>query len=80
MRILVAEDHPTLGSSLKEGLEECYYAVDLVTNGEEAYELGRVIHYDLSCWILCFLAATGWRVSQALARTAAIRPFSFSPR
>jgi hypothetical protein len=30
MPILVAGDHSTLGSSLKEGLEEHYNAVDLV--------------------------------------------------
>jgi DNA-binding response OmpR family regulator len=66
MRILVAEDHPTLGSSLKEGLEECYYAVDLVTDGEEAYELGRVIHYDLIVLDIMLPRRSGLEVCQQL--------------
>ena len=40
MRILVAEDHPALGSDLKKGLERCSYIVDLVSDGEDALSLG----------------------------------------
>src|SRR2546426_4128923 len=47
MRILVAEDHPSLGPDLKKGLERCHYAVDLVANGEDALSLGFEVPYDL---------------------------------
>ena len=66
MRILVAEDHPTLGSSLKEGLEERYYAVDLVRDGEEAYELGSMISYDLIILDIMLPRCNGLQVCQRL--------------
>lgn len=48
MRILIAEDDPHLGPSLKKGLERNHYAVDLVTDGDEAVTLvnatGRMSH------------------------------------
>lgn len=47
MRILLVEDHPSLGPDLKHTLEKCYYAVDLTANGEEALYLGLTIPYDL---------------------------------
>src|SRR5258708_39081168 len=47
MRLLVAEDHPSLGPDLKKGLERCHYAVDLVANGEDALALGFEGPYDL---------------------------------
>lgn len=66
MRILVAEDHPTLGSSLKEGLEERYYAVDLVKDGEEAYEFGSMIPYDLIILDIMLPRCSGLQVCQRL--------------
>ncbi len=47
MRLLVVEDHPSLGPDLKKGLERCHYAVDLVANGEDALSLGFEVPYDL---------------------------------
>jgi DNA-binding response OmpR family regulator len=47
MRILVVEDDPRLGPSLKKGLETNHYAVDLVADGEEALHMGLTIPYDL---------------------------------
>ncbi len=47
MRILVAEDDPHLGPSLKKGLEDGHYAVDLVTGGDEALSIGLMVPYDL---------------------------------
>ena len=47
MRILVAEDHPSLGTDLKKGLERSSYVVDLVTHGEDALALGLAHSYDL---------------------------------
>ncbi|HVU70682.1 MAG TPA: response regulator transcription factor [Ktedonobacteraceae bacterium] len=47
MRILVAEDHPLLGPDLKKGLERCLYAVDLVDNGNAAFDMALEVTYDL---------------------------------
>jgi DNA-binding response OmpR family regulator len=47
MRILVAEDHPSVGLDLKKGLERCSYVVDLVGHGEDALALGLARSYDL---------------------------------
>jgi len=47
MRILVVEDDPQLGPSLKKGLEGNKYAVDLASDGREALSMGLVVPYDL---------------------------------
>jgi DNA-binding response OmpR family regulator len=47
MRILVVEDDPHLGPSLKKGLESSMYAVDLATDGSEALSMGLAVQYDL---------------------------------
>jgi|SRR5579859_7426947 len=47
MRILVVEDDPRLGSSLKRGLEGSHYAVDLVVDGEDAVLMASTTPYDL---------------------------------
>ncbi len=47
MRILVVEDDPRLGPSLKKGLEGSHYAVDLLANGEDAILLAVATPYDL---------------------------------
>src|SRR5437588_5799254 len=47
VRILVVEDHPSLGPDLKKGLERCSYIVDLAANGEDALALGLTRAYDL---------------------------------
>ncbi|MDB5295334.1 MAG: two component transcriptional regulator, winged helix family [Phycisphaerales bacterium] len=46
MRLLVAEDHPSLARSLAEGLREEGYAVDLTSDGAEAAHLIRGETYD----------------------------------
>jgi DNA-binding response OmpR family regulator len=47
MRILVVEDDPHLGASLKKGLEKNHYAVDLATDGDDAFLMGITVPYDL---------------------------------
>ena len=47
MRILIVEDDPRLGPSLKKGLEGDYYAVDLATDGEDAVLMLLATDYDL---------------------------------
>ena len=47
MRILVVEDDPRLGPSLKKGLEGSHHAVDLVADGEDAVLMAVATSYDL---------------------------------
>ncbi len=47
MRVLVVEDDPRLGPSLKKWLEGNHYAVDLVTHGEDALLQALSTAYDL---------------------------------
>jgi DNA-binding response OmpR family regulator len=46
VRILIAEDHPSLARSLADGLREEGYAVDLTHDGDEALHLALVNTYD----------------------------------
>ena len=47
MRILVVEDETLLAQSLKTGLEDEHFAVDVFSNGQEAYEQAATEEYDV---------------------------------
>lgn len=47
MRILVVEDEHKIATSLKKGLEQESYAVDLAFTGTEGYDLASSENYDL---------------------------------
>ncbi len=47
MRILVVEDEHKIANSIKKGLEQELYAVDVVYDGEEGYDLASSEDYDL---------------------------------
>lgn len=47
MRVLIVEDDPRLGPSLKKGLEGSHYAVDLLTNGGDAVLMATTTAYDI---------------------------------
>jgi DNA-binding response OmpR family regulator len=66
MRLLVVEDHPELGPDLKAGLEEYHYAVDLVTNGEDALALASLVPYDLLILDILLPDLDGWEVCRRL--------------
>ena len=46
MRILVVEDEKTLADNLKTGLTDEKFAVDIIRNGREAYEMAVTEEYD----------------------------------
>lgn len=46
MRVLLVEDDPDLARSLRRGLSEASYAVDISGTGEEALERAGVSSYD----------------------------------
>jgi len=66
MRILVVEDDPRLGPSLKKGLERSHYAVDLVTDGEDALLMGVTTPYDLIILDVLLPRLNGFEVCQSL--------------
>lgn len=47
MRILVVEDEHKIANSIKKGLEQERYAVDVVYSGTDGYDLASVEPYDL---------------------------------
>jgi|SRR5579859_5607918 len=68
MRILVVEDDPYLGASVKKGLERHLYAVDLVTAGQEALILARLVPYDLIVLDVLLPKMDGFEVCTQLRR------------
>src|SRR5438045_1049742 len=77
MRILVVEDHPTLGRSLKEGLEKRHYAVDLLTSGEDAYALASAVSYDLLVLDVMLPDLDGFALCQRLRTDGRTMPILF---
>ena len=47
MRILVVEDEHKIANSIKKGLEQESYAVDVVFTGQEGYDVASTEEYDL---------------------------------
>jgi len=66
MRILVVEDDPRLGPSLKKGLEKHHYAVDLVADGEDAVLMGMATPYDLIVLDVLLPRLNGFEVCRQL--------------
>jgi DNA-binding response OmpR family regulator len=66
MRILVAEDHPSLGQSLADGLREEGYAVDLTADGIEAMHLSQVNPYDAIVLDVMLPGKDGFAILRAL--------------
>lgn len=77
MRLLVVEDHPELGPDLKAGLEECHYAVDLVTSGEDGLALGCLVPYDLIILDILLPDLSGWEVCRLLREERQHMPILF---
>jgi len=77
MRILVAEDHPSLGPDLKIGLEACRYVVDLVRRGEDALTFGLERAYDLIILDILLPGLSGLEVCQRLRQHRRSMPILF---
>lgn len=77
MRILVAEDDPHLGPTLKKGLEESHYAVDLVADGEEALSVGLAVPYNLIILDILLPLLDGFEVCKRLRDQKRMTPILF---
>ena len=77
MRILIAEDDPHLGPSLKKGLEDNHYAVDLVSDGEEALSLALAVTYNLIILDILLPLMDGFEVCRQLRNQKRLTPILF---
>jgi DNA-binding response OmpR family regulator len=66
MRILIVEDDPRLGPSLKKGLEGNHHAVDLAAEGEDALLMAATTSYDLIILDVLLPDISGFEVCQQL--------------
>jgi DNA-binding response OmpR family regulator len=77
MRILLAEDHPSLGPTVKTHLESCHYAVDLVIDGEDALALAPLVPYDLLILDVLLPSLDGFEVCRKLRQRHNTVPILF---
>src|SRR3954454_25075065 len=68
MRILVAEDHPSLARSIADGLRDEGYAVDLTFDGNEALHLASSNPYDAVVLDVMMPGRDGFSIIQTLRR------------
>src|SRR5262245_54527101 len=74
MRLLVAEDHPSLARSIANGLREEGYAVDLTFDGDEALHLARANPYDCMVLDIMLPGRDGWNVLQNMRKSSIATP------
>jgi DNA-binding response OmpR family regulator len=77
MRILVAEDHPTLAESIARGLRDEGYAVDLTADGEEAMHWALTNQYGCIVLDIMMPGRDGWSVLRALRQRGSATPVIF---
>jgi DNA-binding response OmpR family regulator len=77
MRILVAEDHPTLAQSIARGLRDEGYAVDLTMDGEEAMHWALTNQYGCIVLDIMMPGKDGWSVLRALRQRQSATPVIF---
>ncbi len=68
MRILIIEDEKTLADSIKIGLAEEHFAVDVVYDGKGGYEQAAVEDYDVIILDIMLPGMTGIEICQTLRR------------
>ena len=66
MRILIVEDDPRLGPSLKKGLEANHYAVDLAVDGEDGLLMALATPYDMIVLDVLLPGQNGFEVCRQL--------------
>lgn len=74
MRVLVAEDHPSLARSLADGLREEGYAVDLTFDGQEAQHMALTNDYDGVILDIMLPNVDGWAILKNIRRQKPAMP------
>lgn len=68
MRILLVEDNVAIARSLKEGLEDEAYAVDVAHDGDEGYRTATTDDYDVIILDVMLPEMNGYEVCRALRK------------
>lgn len=68
MRILVVEDEHKIANSVKKGLEQEFYAVDLAFDGEHGFDLAATEDYDVIILDLMLPKINGLEICKKLRR------------
>ena len=68
MRILIVEDNPKIAGSIKKGLEQESFAVDIALNGIKGFDLAAVEDYDIIILDLMLPGIDGMEVCRKLRR------------
>ncbi len=68
MRILVVEDEHLIANSIKKGLEQEHYAVDVSYSGDHGFDLASTEDYDLIILDLLLPGMDGLTISQELRK------------
>ena len=66
MRILFAEDEPTIREFVTRGLEESGYAVDAVADGEDAWLAAQTVDYDVAILDVSMPSLDGFEVCRRI--------------
>ncbi|GHO49450.1 response regulator transcription factor [Ktedonospora formicarum] len=77
MRILIAEDDPFVGESMKKGLERQHYVIDWVENGRRALSLGSIEPYDLVILDVLLPEMDGFEICRSLRERGQTMPILF---
>ena len=77
MRILVAEDHPTLAESIAQGLRDDGYAVDLTLDGNEALHYATTNSYGCIVLDIMLPGKDGYTILKSLRQKGATTPVVF---
>jgi len=68
MRILIIEDEHKIANSIKKGLEQESYAVDIAYDGEQGFDLAATEDYDIIILDLMLSKMDGIEICQKLRR------------
>ncbi|MCL4364459.1 response regulator transcription factor [Patescibacteria group bacterium] len=68
MRILVVEDEHRIANSIKKGLEQENYAVDVAYNGDDGYDLAATEDYDSIILDLMLPGMDGVKIIESLRK------------
>jgi two-component system OmpR family response regulator len=74
MRLLLVEDDPDLGRTLRKALEEEHFTLDLAVDGEEALYRALEVAYDAIVLDLMLPGLDGWSVMQRLRQSGRRTP------
>ena len=77
MRVLVAEDHPSLAQSIADGLRDDGYAVDLTLDGNEALHWATTNAYGCIVLDIMLPGKDGYTILRALRQRGATTPVVF---